>query len=34
MTLIDVVKKRFLWIVIGTILFYVLLILVSHVEKI
>jgi len=34
MTLIDVVKKRFLWIVIGTILFYVLLILVSDVEKI
>ena len=34
MALIDVVKKKFLWIVIGTILFYILLILVSDVEKI
>jgi len=34
MALIGLIKKRLLWFVIGTILFYVLLILVSDVEKI
>lgn len=34
MTLIGLIKKRLLWIVIGTVLFYALLILVSDVEKI
>ena len=34
MKLIDLVKKKFLWVVVGAILFYVLLILVSDVEKI
>ncbi|MDH3278251.1 MAG: flippase-like domain-containing protein [Nitrosopumilus sp.] len=34
MALIDLIKKRFLWVVIGAILFYILFILVSDVEKI
>ena len=34
MSTVDLIKKKFLWIVLGAILFYVLLILISDVEKI
>jgi len=34
MKILDVIKGKFLWIILGTTFFYVLLILVSDVEKI
>ena len=34
MAILDLIKKRFMWIILGTIFFYILLILVSDVEKI
>jgi len=34
MSIVDLIKKKFLWIILGAVLFYILLILISDVEKI